>query len=220
LTTDCGQSCATQANGNYFACTGSNCPSATVPTALQVQNPVALLPKDNNGVIVELPSISLGGVPSVDGYLVLGIGTETNNQPAKNLVSYGADSSTGFFVSSFNGTNLTSFIDSGSNSYELPTPPGNILPDCGGVLAGYFCPSGTKILGAIMGGTPANTLTSAFEIGNFSTLEKTSNQVFIEVGNSDSNVFDWGLPFYLGRNIYVGIIGTTSSIGIGPYWAY
>jgi hypothetical protein len=43
--------------------------------------------------------------------------------------------------------------------------------------------------------------------------------VFLELGGPDTS-FDWGLPFFLGRSVYVGIDGQTSSLGTGPYWAY
>ncbi len=72
---DCGTACSAGAgNGIYYACSGTTCSGAAVPLANQVQNPVALLPVDNNGVIVQRPSVPSSGSTSVNGYLVLGIG--------------------------------------------------------------------------------------------------------------------------------------------------
>jgi hypothetical protein len=58
-----------------------------------------------------------------------------------------------------------------------------------------------------------------FQIGNASSLFSSPNNVFIELGGTDTS-FDWGLPFFLGRNVYVGIEERTSGLGTGPYWAY
>ncbi len=88
---DCGPTCRAGAgNGVYYACSGATCTGAAVELANQVQNPVALLPVDNNGVIVQLPSVPSSGAPSVNGYLVLGIGTRSNNVPS-GVTAYAAD---------------------------------------------------------------------------------------------------------------------------------
>ncbi len=224
---DCGSICTTNANvGRYYVCTGPTCTRTTAPLSSQVQNPVALLPVDNNGVILELPSISLGGTPSVTGSLVLGIGTQSNNTPS-GVTTYAA-STTGEFTTVFNGSTYNhSFIDSGSNALYFPAPS-TVLPGCTGDYLGWFCPSSTTSLSATttgFTGSPSNTV--SFEIGNaislFNTLN-SGNRVFSELGGSTGSptslFFDWGLPFFLGRNVYVGIEGKTSSLGTGPYWAY
>lgn len=69
---------ATPPTGAYYTCSGSTCSPALIAKANQVTNPVALLPKDNNGVIVELPAS--GNAATLSGSLVFGIGTESNNQ--------------------------------------------------------------------------------------------------------------------------------------------
>ena len=62
FTQDCGSQCTSIANnGMYYSCNGSSCTATAVSLNNQVQNPVSLLPLDNNGVIVQLPSIPPGG---------------------------------------------------------------------------------------------------------------------------------------------------------------
>lgn len=216
---DCGSGCTSDAgNGMYYTCGGSNCSGTTVSLLSQVQNPVALLPQDNNGVIVQLPSINLGGSPSVNGFLVLGIGTRSNNMPPFSVTVYPADPSTGDFKTFFNSPpDKDSFIDSGSNGLFFDKDSISALKVCGD----WFCPTSTQPLSATTKGyTGSPSGTVSFQIGNADTLFQTSNNVFIELGGPEPDGFDWGLPFFLGRSVYVGIDGTTSSLGTGPYWAY
>jgi hypothetical protein len=65
--------------------------------------------------------------------------------------------------------------------------------------------------------TPSGAV--SFQIGNASSLISSSNKVFVELGAPDKS-FYWGLPFFLGRSVYVGIDGQTSKLGKGLYWAY
>jgi uncharacterized protein YjdB len=214
---DCGSACVNSASiGIYYSCSGSICTGTTVVLANQVQNPVALLPQDNNGVIVQLPSIPPSGAPSVNGSLILGIGTQSNNVPS-GVTLFPANRSANF-TTTFNGTSLTrSFIDSGSNG--LFFPPTSQLPIC---FSDWFCPSPAPLslsatnTGAF--GSPSGAV--SFQIGNTSTLINSFNNVFPDIGGTFSSGFDWGLPFFFGRSVHVGIDGKGSSLGTGPYWAY
>ena len=216
---DCGSGCTNGANnGIYYSCSGSNCTGTAVALASQVQNPVGLLPKDNNGVILQLPSVPLGGSPSVNGSLVLGIGTQSNNGPS-GVTAYSANQ-LGEFTTTFNGTAYSSFIDSGSNGLFFPSP-GSQLPDCPAPNSGWYCPSSTASLSATntgASGSPSGAV--SFQIGNFDNLINSSNNVFDDIGGSTPGEFDWGLPFFFGRNVYVGLEGKGTSLGTGPYWAY
>jgi hypothetical protein len=36
----------------------------------------------------------------------------------------------------------------------------------------------------------------------------------------DASSFDWGLPFFYGRRVFIGIDGQASSLGTGPFYAF
>ncbi len=60
-----------------------------------------------------------------------------------------------------------------------------------------------------------------FQIENFTSLTGGSNMVFSDIGGgvpAIANIFDWGLPFYFGRNVYVGFENPLGSGG--QYFAY
>jgi hypothetical protein len=221
LVQDCGSACESQANnGIYYSCSGTTCNGTIVLLASQVQNPVALLPNpDNNGVIVELPTVLSAGSQSVNGILVLGIGTKANNVPS-GVTAYNTDGF-GEIITSLGGT-FSGIIDSGSNGLFFTPPSTGLLPDCPSPDSGWFCPSSITTLTAKnegASGSPSNDV--FFQIGNFISLISSSHNVFSNIGGpAPPGLFDWGLPFYFGRNIYVGIEGKASSIGFGPYFAY
>jgi len=205
---DCG-SCL----GMYYQCQGNTC-KVTLPTqAQQLTNPISQLPVDNNGAILMLPSIPFGGVPAIEGgYLVLGIDTQTNNSSSQ-VTSYATDNY-GFFSTTYQGKTISAFLDSGTNTYSFPS---NINP----CLNGFYCPSQLDTLDATILGTNGRKTDIEFFIGNANALFETPNKVFLELGGGlSASQFDWGLPFYIGRDIFVGIKNTTSHLGQGPYWGF
>lgn len=233
---DCGPGCADMASnglGLYYTCTvpaaGSTCIGSSVALTSQVQNPVAFLPKDNNGVqdnngvIVELPSVSPGGATSAVGSLVLGIGTRTNNIVAPGVTAYATDGSGEILTTIGTAPTYSAIIDSGSNGYFFTPPPAyaSQLISCP-TNTYWFCPSSTVTINnaTIKGASGSQSGTVSFEIGNFTILTNSTNNVFSNIGGNAPGIFDWGLPFYFGRNVYVGIEGTSSSLGSGPYFAY
>lgn len=217
---DCGLACANIVrNGMYYACNGANCSGTAVDLSSQVQNPVALLPRDNNGVIVQIPAVPPEGLPSVSGSLVLGIGTQFNNTPS-GVTAYAANQF-GEFITTFNNILFSSFIDTGSNGLFFSSPSASVLPDCRPPFSAWFCPLSTTGFSAINAGAsgfPRGEV--SFLIGNLVNLASSSNSVFSEIGGNSAGGFDWGLPFYFGRNIFVGFEASSSILGIGPYWAY
>jgi hypothetical protein len=220
---DCGPACATAPPiPQYFRCNGTNCTPTTVSLADQIKNPVASLPVDRNGVLIQLPSAPLGGAPSLDGLLILGIGTQANNTPSP-LPTVLPINQNGFFTTVYNGvSNSRSFVDTGSNGLFFPSSLPLCSNDPTNALSDWYCPTTTTAQSATLvgiSGTPSRNV--QFNIGNFSDLFfSTNNNVFSEVGGPSNFGFDWGLPFFMGRNVFIGIDGTTSVLGTGPYLAF
>ncbi len=231
---DCGNSpgCVTTGSaGLYYQCVSGNCTATGEPLAQQVVNPVVLFPTDNNGVIIELPAVA--SAATVSGSLVFGIGTQSNNGLGSATV-YGMDNQTFSFTTSYNGTSYPgSFIDSGSNGYFFLDSSATGLPDCTNAT-GFYCPTSPKNFSATNEGVNGTSGTVTFAIANAETLFATTNDsAFSQLGGpsvvststsppppASSLDFDWGLPFFYGRNVYVSIEGTTAPGGTTPYWAY
>lgn len=220
---DCGPACAAAAvAGTYYSCPASGCVSVAAPLALQVPNPVRHFPIDNNGVVVVLRAVDPAGAALVAGALVFGIDTQTNNRlTSGNVIN--VDGSTGAFRTVYGGQTLpASFMDSGStglyfNDASLTVCMGSIAPD-------FYCPASLQSLTASIQGTSGASSNVSFRVANAETL-LTSNATFIAFSNLAGTTpfggsFDWGLPFFYGRSVYVAIEGQNTSSGLGPYLAF
>jgi hypothetical protein len=224
LVQDCGATCVASANTEtYYSCSGSTCTQATISLANQVSNPVAALGTDNTGVMMLMPTVASNGATFNYGYLVLGVGTETNNKPS-NTQTYTADNN--FNDSNYlninvtyNGSVVGGFIDSGSNGLFIPSVAST--PTCPSPDDSWFCPSGVYNGSATNTGINGNSGSVPFIIASAAILFNTPNYLFDDLGGPFSEGFDWGLPFFYGRYVYVGIAGkNVPGIGTGPYWAY
>jgi len=215
---DCGQGCSQSSTPIYWECPASGCSEIAESLAQQVQNPVALFSTDNNGVIIELPAVS-GPEATLSGSLIFGIGTQSNNG-LNGATVYPVDpsgNSAGDFITTYNKVAYNqSFIDSGSNALFFPDAS---IPTCSDDNA-FYCPRATENLSATnagYNGTPTGTVD--FSVADADTLpnEAVLGQL---AGPSSISAFDWGLPFFYGRNVYTAIDGQSTPGGSGPYWAY
>ncbi|HUN75976.1 MAG TPA: DUF3443 family protein [Steroidobacteraceae bacterium] len=232
---DCGPGCATSPaiDATYYNCPAGNtpcCPNPdtatskctseiTVAQNLQVSNPVAYFMTDNNGVIIELPSIPAAGQATATGVVVFGIGTQQNNMVG-NATVFPATQEYGTITTVFSddtggSTTLSgSYFDTGSNGNFFTD---SNIPTCT-VDTGFYCPSSTESLSATiegMSGTPTQNV--SFSVANTDDLTSgasASFAAFNDIAGSlpgtqsqqpGGGVFDWGLPFFFGQNVFVAI---------------
>ncbi|MFA9219347.1 MAG: DUF3443 family protein, partial [Sphingomonadaceae bacterium] len=220
---DCGSACARAAvSGTYYACVVGACTATAMPLAQQVSNPVAAFASNNNGVLLVLPAVGTAGATSISGSLIFGVGTQTNNAIASETV-YLANSS-GNFSTTYNGrTYSASFIDSGSNGYFFND---STLRSCSG-NTGFYCPASPQSLGAVntaydgsSSGTVSFNIVNASNLGSAISAAQIGGTLSASSSAALGNTFDWGLPFFYGRRVFVVLEGSNTSRGSGPYWAY
>ncbi len=217
---DCGLGCEqNSARGIYYSCpAASGCVSTALALASQVQNPVAAFATDNNGVVVQLPAIpAQGSPPPVSGSLLFGLGTQSNNVLGAAQV-YGVDR-LGLFSTIYKGLNYSSsFIDSGSNGLFFQDAS---IPLCS--TQGFYCPPQLLNLSAVIQGTNGANASISFSVANANALfaANPTYAVFNDIAASAAaTVFDWGLPFFFGRSVFVAIEGASTPKGTGPYFAF
>lgn len=219
---DCGANCVQQAlAGTYYGCSGTTCTSIPLAEEFQVANPIPYFATDNNGSMLSLPTVS-SAAQSVTGQLVFGIGTQTNNTLGGAQV-IGVSPSNGTFTTVQNGTTYShSILDSGSTGLFFQT---SALPVCASPNNSYYCPVSTEQLSAMIQGVNGTTSAVNFSVGNATTIAQTysgdsalpllAGPAFVQ-----STIFDWGLPFFYGRNVYAAVEQQSTPGGTGPYVAY
>jgi hypothetical protein len=219
LAIDCGTACAQQTVGIYYGCTSTTtCPQVTVPVAQQVPNPVSHFATDNNGTLVQLPSIPDTGAATAQGNLIFGIGTQSNNGLGSAQVY--TTSAGGRFAATYNGTALPfSLLDTGSNALFFPD---SSITVCAGSSNGFYCPAAAVPISVQITGMNGATTTVSLSIGNALSLFSASGGfAYSNIGGPfPGTTFDFGLPFFYGRSVYTAIAGANTPGGQGPYVAF
>ena len=220
---DCGGACVSTGADNpelYYECPSSGCVVTAESLAAQVPNPVALFATDNNGVILELPAVS-SPAATVSGSMVFGIGTQSNNGLSGASV-YTTDDFGNFTTTYNNQSYNQSFLDSGSNGLYFLTSGATGIAVCPDAPF-FYCPSSTQSLSATNVGANGTSGAVSFSVANADDLfnANPTATVFVNLAGPNSLAgFDWGLPFFFGRNVYTAIEGKSTPGGTGPYWAF
>jgi hypothetical protein len=218
-----------------FVPCGALCGDTTANS--QVTNPVFNFTGDNNGVILKLSAVN-GTAATVSGSLVFGIGTQSNNALGSAAVLLLDQNDN--FTTLFSGQTLNaSFIDSGSNGLFFPNGieanfPGSNIPICTNNTS-FYCPALTAFSATNESGSTNSSVN--FSVDNADNLfaQNPTNFAFTDLAgptpsgsgpcsstNPGACSFDWGLPFFYGRNVFTAIRGATPPTGIpaGPFVAY
>lgn len=231
---DCGAACVSGgASQIYYGCTSAGVCTAEASVALsaQVTNPVAMFAADNNGIIVNLPSLqNSNGEATVQGTLIFGLATQTDNELPAALTVLGASPTTGDFNSQYCGAAactasmplLPTLIDSGTDAYAFNDP--SILGCASGQWVGYDCPAVPPLsVQAVNIGVGTNNASStvSYAIENPDTKFLPNMAAYGDlagVGSTTSST--WGMPFFYGRTVYVGIDQHAAGLYTGPFYAY
>src|SRR5208337_4342780 len=224
---DCGVTCTT-ANEVYYDCPASVCSPTDVTLSQQVPNPVTMFSLDKNGVLMFLPSVPPGGVATISGTLIFGIGTQTNNALQSATVYTVPDSGAnmGAITTTFNGVSYpSSFIDSGSSGIFFLDNATTHIPTCTVQNLLWYCPTpSTGNLSATNQGTNGNQGVVTFNIENANTLLNTDYSAFSTLGAPQRipqpGSFDFGLTFFFGKDVFTAIENMNTPGGLGPYVAY
>jgi hypothetical protein len=216
--TDCSMACETSAiAGTYYGCDSSaSCLPVAISVTQQLQNPVSLFAADNNGVVLSLPSVANPSA-TVNGTLIFGIGTQSDNVLG-NAQVYTVDPNYGTFSTAYQGTVFgSSFLDAGSSGYFFTDAT---IPTCADQPA-FYCPPSTVMLNATIQGTNGAMVDIAFAADNadadFATNAVALPNLAGPTSSTAMDTFDWGLPFFYGRTVYVAFEAGSPAGVAGPW---
>jgi hypothetical protein len=203
----------------YYVCPSGQACSA-VMTTTQAANPiVSFSSSDNNGVLITLPSIPAAGAASgtVSGSLIFGIGTQSDNALASTATVYALDGYGNIPTFTYSGVQYASptnysVLDTGSEALyflDNTTLATSGIVDCAD-YTGLYCPSNTVPFSITAYGATSTSGTITFSIANADNLFASGNAAFNDLGGDSgtspaNDFFDFGLPFFFGKTVYVGM---------------
>ena len=204
----------------YYACTASGCTSLSPPPAsAQVSNPVPFVNSaDNNGIVLQMPSIPTSGAGVSYGVLSLGAGTQADNA-LSGYTALAADSGGDITITVQGVAYPGSFLDSGSN-FSFASLSG-VPTDANGNYTPASLLNLPITLSTSSGTIPPASLNAQMYVGDYSSMDFSSYVAFNDLAAQvpSTSPVDLGLPFFYGRSVAYVIQGMSSPLGSGPLYA-
>jgi len=241
VSVDCGVTCLSNTYAGtyvvYYSCPaqGATCMPAGMPSAAQVQNPVAAFAAnsdgtiDNNGTMIAMPALPKLGATVAKGRLVFGIGTQRNNQlpPAARIYQLNTDPASAdyLYLAAQVGARryAQSFIDTGSNALFFDdTTLSQVCNVTTGAQGLWYCPAATWRQTATLTDAAGVQGSFDFTVESADTLFNTGAVAFANLGGSAGQAqqtFAVGLPFFYGRQVFQSIWGQALATN-GPWYAF
>ncbi len=230
---DCGTYCTSNFDPNfpfYYSCSGGTCSQSTLALESQVQNPVWLLPHDNNGVLILLSDCR--GCGQLNGSLILGVDTQGDNLLGDTSF-YTTTPDGNFQKVTLNGTDYVNNcgatnnpvcldLDSGSNALFILDATTLGVSQCSGNNSSFYCQNPEKSFTPTNVGVNSTGNSFPMFIGDADSLLSSNPAVpaFSNLGGPNPGSFEYGLPFFYLRPVFTIIEGSSTSKGTGPAWAY
>jgi len=213
-------------NPDEFSCSSGSC-TAIATNAYPIANVAAQFNADHNGLIVQVPAVVgaanyYSAASPIVGTLTFGLGTQSNNT-VTGATPYATNTS-GDFSTTYNGTSYPSFLDTGSGAIYF----NDSIPVCA-THATFYCPANSPLAlnatntaasGGASGRVNFNVYSADAVFGAGEAILANTAQPFSGFQGFSATFFDWGLPFFFGRTVYVGFQGSSTPVGTGPFWAY
>ncbi|AUR51638.1 DUF3443 family protein [Aquella oligotrophica] len=209
---------ANDSNTDYV-CNNGNCTPITegIPVQYLNVNPVGYFANDNNGEIISLPAATANGNTNLIGTLTFGLNTESNNAIPGSVNSILGDPNNfiGKFTVTAQGVTYDSMFDSGTNHWlfydtAIPTcQPDNLV----------YCPAAATQWQSIASSYNGSGTPIAISADIASPTGYSSIMPFWGIQSSLGSGL-YGLPFYYGKTVYLGFIGSQTSMGAGPTWGF
>ncbi|WP_459906449.1 DUF3443 family protein [Caballeronia sp. HLA56] len=201
----------------YYECTTEGCTPIAKPVAanFRVVHPIAALPSDNNGYVLNVQAVPESGASATPGTLTLGIATRSNNAlDVTDVIDLAPD---GTFTTVWNGQSYSaSYFDTGTEEYYFATPPAGVHA-CGA----HWCAAPEAALSATLKGQTTEA-TAKFRVGDSTSLINSGKGAFRNiaiVANKDSRAFVWGMPFFIGRKVFIKLTDGSSGSS-NAYYAF
>jgi hypothetical protein len=215
---DCKEPCInTISMPKYYECAADGCTPLSKPLAAnyRVVHPIAALASDNNGYVLNVQAVPEEGAVATPGTLTLGIGTRSNNVlDVTNVVDLAPN---GKFTTVWNGQAYpASYFDTGTEEYYIVTPPTGASK-----CRSHWCASPEADSSATLKGQTTEA-TAKFRVGDSASLLRSGKGVFrnvARIGKPEQRAFVWGMPFFVGRKVFVKLTDGSSGSG-NAYYAF